>query len=160
MNLRSCETQKITCKPPHYIRDGTQSSPSVAMHQIQRTLNVPANLQRPPNPIPEINNKHATCDLILFHFIIPQRQKKRIYLGGFKCMYGCNMQLACMSMHQIDNVSTVNKVLCQYLNFCRKMFSLCLTCLYMLLNICNVIHISTSLTVQYFFFWQEWSLFE
>lgn len=32
MNLRSCETQKITCKPPHYIRDGTQSSPSVAMH--------------------------------------------------------------------------------------------------------------------------------
>lgn len=60
--------------------------------------------------------------------------------------------LACMSMHQIDNVSTVNKVLCQYLNFCRKMFSLCLTCLYMLLNICNVIHISTSLTVQYFFF--------
>lgn len=59
--------------------------------------------------------------------------------------------LACMSMHQIDNVSTVNKVLCQYLNFCRKMFSLCLTCLYMLLNICNVIHISTSLTVQYFF---------
>lgn len=31
MNL-SCETQKITCKPPHYIRDGTQSSPSVAMH--------------------------------------------------------------------------------------------------------------------------------
>lgn len=59
--------------------------------------------------------------------------------------------LACMSMHQIDNVSTVNKVSCQYLNFCRKMFSLCLTCLNMLSNICNVIHISTSLTVQYFF---------
>lgn len=82
MNLRSCETQKITCKPPHYIRDGTQSSPSVAMHQIQRTLNVPANLQRPPNPIPEINNKHATCDLILFHFIIPQRQKKEEFIQG------------------------------------------------------------------------------